>query len=108
MKEENFMAILRQDIENIERLAQQVKHERDVTVNDLLAKLRGINADLDAAWDGPSQQAFYATYGDWIQQLEKFSNTLNSVHDYLVSVANNFRELDEAARQAAAGAAASQ
>jgi WXG100 family type VII secretion target len=102
------MAILRQDIENIERLAQQVKHERDVTVNDLLAKLRGINADLDAAWDGPSQQAFYATYGDWIQQLEKFSNTLNSVHEYLVSVANNFRELDEAARQAAAGAAAAQ
>jgi len=102
------MAVLRQDIENIERLAQQVKHERDVTVNDLLSKLRGINAELDAAWDGPSQQAFYATYGDWIQQLEKFSNTLNSVHEYLVSVANNFRELDEAARQAAAGAAVAQ
>lgn len=102
------MAILRQDIENIERLAQQVKHERDVTVNDLLSKLRGINAELDTAWDGPSQQAFYATYGDWIQQLEKFSNTLNSVHEYLVSVATNFRELDEAARQAAAGAAVAQ
>ncbi|HLC02754.1 MAG TPA: WXG100 family type VII secretion target [Anaerolineales bacterium] len=102
------MAILRQDIESIERLAQQVKHERDVTVNDLLSKLRGINAELDAAWDGPSQQAFYATYGDWIQQLEKFSNTLNSVHEYLVSVATNFRELDEAARQAAAGAAVAQ
>ena len=102
------MAVLRQDIENIERLAQQVKHERDDTVNYLLNKLRGINADLDAAWDGPSQQAFYATYGDWIQQLEKFSNTLNSVHEYLVSVANNFRELDEAARQAAAGAAVAQ
>ena len=102
------MPVLRQDIENIERLAQRVKHERDVTVNDLLSKLRGINAELDAAWDGPSQQAFYATYGDWIQQLEKFSNTLNSVHEYLVSVANNFRELDEAARQAAAGAAVAQ
>ncbi|OGR29795.1 MAG: hypothetical protein A2139_11885 [Desulfobacca sp. RBG_16_60_12] len=102
------MPVLRQDIENIERLAQRVKHERDVTVSDLLGNLRGINADLDASWDGPSQQAFHATYGDWIQQLEKFSNTLNSVHEYLVSVATNFRELDEAARQAAAGAAVAQ
>lgn len=98
------MAILRQDIERIESLAAQVKAERDGTVDGLLSKLRGINSELDSSWDGPSQEAFYANYGDWIAQLEKFSNTLNNVHQYLVSVATNFRDLDEAARQAASGA----
>ena len=102
------MPILRQDIETIETLAAQVKAERDTTVNDLLAKLRGINSQLDAAWAGPSQVQFELTYGDWINQLHKFSDTLNSVHQYLASVAQNFRELDEAARQAAAGAASLQ
>ncbi len=98
------MPMLRQDVERIEALAAQVKSERDVTVDGLLNKLKGINADLDSAWDGPSQMAFQENYGDWIRQLEQFSNTLNNVHQYLVSVATNFRELDAAAAQAASGA----
>lgn len=98
------MAILRQDIERIETLAAQVKAEREGTVDTLLSKLNGINAELGDSWDGPSQEAFFANYGDWIRQLEKFSNTLHNVHQYLASVATNFRDLDEAARQAASGA----
>ena len=98
------MPMLRQDVERIEGLAAQVKAERDGTVDTLLGKLNGINAELDTAWDGPSQIAFQGSYGDWIRQLEQLSNTLNNVHQYLVSVATNFRELDAAAAQAASGA----
>lgn len=98
------MAMLRQDIERIESLAAQVKAEREGTVGDLLSKLKNINAELDTSWEGPSQEAFYASYGGWIDQLEKFSNTLHNIHQYLVSVATNFRDLDEAARAAASGA----
>ena len=98
------MPMLRQDVERIETLAAQVKAERESTVEGLLNKLRGINMELDSAWDGPSQVAFEANYGNWIRQLENYSNTLNNVHQYLVSVATNFRELDAAAAQAASGA----
>jgi WXG100 family type VII secretion target len=100
--------MLRQNIEDIEMLAARIKQEREGTVSELLSRLRAINNELDMAWDGPSQQAFYASYGDWIQQLEKFSDTLNNVNQYLVSVATNFRDLDAAAEQAARGAAAPQ
>lgn len=100
------MPILRIDVETVEAIAARVRAEREGTVAELLTRLRGLNAELDAAWDGPAQSQFQATYGDWIQQLEAFSNTLYNINQYLVSVAQNFRELDEAARQAAAGAAA--
>jgi WXG100 family type VII secretion target len=99
------VAILKQDIELIRSLAAQIKAERDNTVANLLQQLRGINNQLDGAWDGASQQAFYSAYGDWIDQLEKFSDTMNSVHQYLLSVAQNFEDLDIAAAAAASGAA---
>jgi WXG100 family type VII secretion target len=99
------MPNLRIEVETVESLAAKIQAEREGTVNDLLARLRGINSELDAAWDGPAQVQFQATYGDWVTNLEKYSNTLNSINQYLLSVARNFRELDEAARQAAASAA---
>lgn len=102
------MPYLMQNIERIEELAAQVKTEREVTVDGLLTKLSNINNELEGAWDGPSQATFYATYGDWIEQLRKYSDTLNNVHQYLVSVATNFRDLDAAAEQAARGAASPQ
>jgi WXG100 family type VII secretion target len=99
------VAILRQDIDQIRSLAAQIKAEREGTVANLLQQLRGVNNQLDGAWDGASQAAFYEAYGDWIDQLEKFSDTMNSVHQYLVSVAQNFEDLDIAAAAAASGAA---
>lgn len=102
------MPYLRQETERIEDLANRVKAEREGTVNELLGTLRGINAELNSSWDGPSQATFEMSYGDWIVQLEKFSDTLNNVHAYLKSVAENFRELDAAAEQAARGAATPQ
>jgi len=99
------MPNLRIEVETVESLAAKIKAERDGTVADLLTRLRSINSELDAAWDGPAQTQFEQTYGDWIVRLENYSNTLNSINQYLMSVAKNFRELDEAARAAAAGAA---
>ena len=99
------MPILRIDVETVEAIAARVRAEREGTVADLLQRLHGMNTELDAAWEGPAQDTFQQTYGDWIQQLDAFSNTLYNINKYLMSVAQNFRELDEAARQAAAGAA---
>jgi len=99
------VTLLRQDTQQIRDLASAIKTEREGTVADLIQRLRAINNQLDGAWDGESQAAFFNAYGDWITQLEKFSDTMNSVHQYLVSVAQNFEELDHAAAAAASGAA---
>jgi WXG100 family type VII secretion target len=99
------VTLLRQDTQQIRDLAGAIKTERDGTVADLIQRLRAINNQLDGAWDGESQAAFFSAYGDWINQLEKFSDTMNSVHQYLTSVAQNFEELDRAAAAAASGAA---
>lgn len=96
---------LRQDIQQIRELASRIRGERDQTVGDLINRLHGINNQLNAAWDGASQTAFFNAYGDWIKQLEEFSNTMYSVEQYLVSVAQNFEDLDQAAAAAASGAA---
>ena len=101
-------AMLRQDIQTIRTLADRVAHERNDTVENLLDRLNRINNELDAAWDGRSQIAFQESYGDWINQLRKYSDTLNNVAEYLKSVAQNFEDLDAAAASAASGAAAPQ
>jgi len=95
------MPTLRIDVEKVEDLARQIKGERDGSVEALLGKLRGINAELDAAWDGPAQTQFQSSYGDWIIKLQEYSDKLNIINGYLVSVADNFRKLDEAARSGA-------
>jgi WXG100 family type VII secretion target len=100
------MPTLRIDVEKVEDLARQIKSEREGSVETLLGKLRSINNDLDAAWDGPAQSTFQGTYGNWIDQLQQYSQTLNSINGYLLSVADNFRRIDEEARSSAAQAAA--
>jgi WXG100 family type VII secretion target len=97
--------VLRQDIRQIRELAGRIRGERTGTVETLLGTLRGINRALADCWDGASQNAFTQAYGDWIDQLQKFSDTMISVEQYLISVAQNFEELDQAAAAAASGAA---
>jgi WXG100 family type VII secretion target len=89
--------------DSVDQLAARINGQH-VVIDEALANLRGINAELDAVWDGQAQITFHGTYGDWITQLERYSETLTNVQNYLRSVAQNFRELDQAAAQAASGA----
>jgi WXG100 family type VII secretion target len=97
------MPMIRIDIERVEDLARQIKYEREGTVETLLAKLRGVNDELNAAWDGPAQDQFSTVYGDWIYKLQNYSETLNSIYAYLMNVTDAFRAADQAARSAAEG-----
>lgn len=75
-----------------------------MNIKDTLNRLRTLDTQLQDSWSGSAKIEFGTTYGNWIQQLENYSDTLSSVQGYLKSVAENYRDLDEAARQAAAGA----
>ncbi|MBI5712646.1 MAG: WXG100 family type VII secretion target [Chloroflexi bacterium] len=90
------------DVDKVESLAAQIKRERETTVAELITRLRRVNGDLKTSWDGSAQAQFEATFGDWVNDLEKYSNNLNAVHQYLVRFSREFRELNEAARKAAA------
>ncbi len=92
--------VLRIEPETVESLSGQINGIHDNEVRDVLARLRQLNEQLDQAWDGPSQTLFTEKYGDWIFQLENFSNTLKGIHHYLNSVVENYRKMDEAARSA--------
>ncbi len=98
------MPTLRIEVESIESIAAKIKAERD-NLDGIIARLKSINSELDSSWDGVAKEQFIQIYGDWLTELERDSDKLNSVSMFLVSVSRNFRELDEAARAAAAAAA---
>jgi WXG100 family type VII secretion target len=98
------MRIYRIDTEYINELIGRIDTQHN-TINDVLNSLRAINTELETAWEADAQVTFEATYGSWIQQLDNYSQTLANVKAYLQSVINNYIALDEAAQQAAAGAA---
>ena len=93
-------SVLRIEPDTVESLSSQIKSIHDNEVRDILSRLRQLNEQLDQAWDGPSQVLFTEKYGGWISQLENFSNTLTGIHNYLNSVVENYRAMDEAAKAA--------
>ena len=95
----------RVDHEQVEGLAKRIQQEHNDILQDI-SDLRNINNDLNAAWDGESQMQFEASFGDWLMKLEQFSETLESVYQYLITFVEARRELEEQARSAADGASA--
>lgn len=96
-------SILRILPEEVEQIAMSIQQERDETVNALISRLRYLETNLDASWDGSAQLAFESRFSDWVIQLERYTETLSSVNKYLLSVVENYRQLDQAAAQAAQG-----
>ena len=92
----------RVDTEAVEQTAGQVQQKHDQILSTI-TELRSLNSALDGYWDGEAQQAFEASFGDWLVQLEQFSETLESVQQYLVQYVAARRELEEQAAGAASG-----
>jgi WXG100 family type VII secretion target len=99
---------VKMDYVAVKHCADRIKTERDVTVNELIARLRGINNELAASWDNTAQDAFENTFGNWLSQLENYTNTLTSVHAYLTTMVDAYIELENQARTAAENAASRQ
>jgi WXG100 family type VII secretion target len=95
----------RVDTESIEQVAGQVQQKHQEILGTI-TELRSLNSSLDGYWDGEAQQAFEASFGDWLVQLEQFSETLESVQQYLVRYVAARRELEEQAASAASGGVA--
>mgnify|MGYP006286226337 CR=1 FL=1 len=94
----------RVDADAIEGLANRVQQKHNEILG-IIGELRTINSALDAAWDGEASMAFEAEFGDWLVQLEQFSETLESVYQYLMQYVESRRELDSQAASAAQGTA---
>jgi WXG100 family type VII secretion target len=92
------------NLEGIESVASKIQQKHSDILNSI-TELRAVNNELDGYWDGEAQLEFEARFGDWLVQLEQFSETLESVHKYLVTLVQARREFEEQARNAAAGTA---
>lgn len=94
----------RMNLEGIEGVAGRIQQKHS-DVLGIIGELRALNNELDGYWDGEAQMEFEARFGDWLVQLEQFSETLESVHQYLVTLVQARQDFEEQARNAAAGAA---
>lgn len=90
------------NLEGIEGVAGRIQQKHS-DIESIISELRALNSELDGYWDGEAQMEFEARFGDWIVQLEQFLNTLDSVHQYLVTLVQARRDFEEQARAAAAG-----
>ncbi len=94
----------RMNLEGIEAIASHIQKKHDEVLG-IISELRSINSELDGYWDGEAQMEFEARFGDWILQIEQFSETSDSVRQYLVTLVEARRDFEEQTRNAAAGAA---
>lgn len=92
----------RVNTEGIEGVAGKIQQKHQ-DILAIISELHALNDELDGYWDGEAQMQFEASFGDWIVRLEQFSETLDSVQQYLVSFVQARLELEEQARNAAAG-----
>lgn len=92
----------RVDTDAVEQIAGQVQQKHQEVLG-IITELRSLNGNLESSWDGQAQQAFEAAFGDWLNQLEQFSETLEAVHQYLIQYAAGREEFDEQAAAAASG-----
>jgi WXG100 family type VII secretion target len=93
----------RMNLEGIEGVAGRIQQKHS-DIQSIITELRSLNGELDGYWDGEAQLEFEARFGDWVAQLEQFSGTLESVHQYLVTLVQARRDFEEQARAAAGGA----
>ncbi len=94
----------RMNLEGIEGVAGRIQQKHS-DVLGIISELRALNNELDGYWDGEAQLEFEARFGDWMIQIEQFSETLESVNQFLVTLVLARRDFEEQARNAAAGAA---
>lgn len=97
------MTILRLDTDSFTDVISSIQTQH-AEIDAVLDNLRATNARLEGSWEGTARVEFEATYSNWIQQLDNYSETLTNVRNYLQSVMDNYVALDDAARQAASGA----
>ena len=92
----------RVDTDAVEQVAGQVQQKHQ-DILGTIAELRSLNSTLDDSWDGEAQRAFETTFGDWLQELEQFSNTLEAVQQFLTRYVADRLELDSTYSGAASG-----
>ena len=84
----------RVDADGIEEIASQIRIKHNEILSTITA-LRSLNSSLDSFWDGKSQKQFEASFGNWLVQLDQFSEKLESVNQYLVTFVAARRLLED-------------
>jgi WXG100 family type VII secretion target len=62
--------------DEVKQIAQEVATHH-INIQDTLVALRNLNDRLSTAWSGEAKAEFEITYGNWITQLQNYSETLD-------------------------------
>jgi WXG100 family type VII secretion target len=60
----------------------------------VLERLEKATADLEAKWDGASQQTFFKNYRDWRTHMRLYAGLLADIAKEILSLAERFERAD--------------
>jgi len=81
-------------------VAKQLLTTRTGQIETAIKSLDAAHNRLNAAWDGPANEAFNTMFTNWIQSLRLVADDLNKVSQYVSVSADKYEAMD--ARQQAA------
>jgi len=76
-------------------VAEKLLSTRSVQVEGAIKKLDEAHARLDAAWDGPANEAFNTMFTNWRQSLRLIADDLNKVSQYVSVSADKYEQMDQ-------------
>ncbi len=82
-------------------VAEKLKSTRTGQIEAAIKKLDDANVRLDAAWDGPANEAFNTMFASWRQSLRLVADDLLKVANYVDVSAKRYEEMDQRQRDLA-------
>ena len=81
-------------------VADKLKSTRTGQIEAAIKKLDDANIRLDAAWDGPANEAFNTMFASWRQSLRLVADDLLKVANYVSVSADRYEQMDQQQRAA--------
>ncbi len=81
-------------------VSEKLKATRIGQIEAAIKKLDDTNTRLDAAWDGPANEAFNTMFANWRQSLRLVADDLLKVANYVSVSADRYEQMDQQQRAA--------
>lgn len=72
-------------------------------INSEMEKLKGLSAQLDGMWDGPSSESFKRAFHSDMNELEKVINELKKIYDFETRARKEYEKCEKKVGQVIAG-----
>lgn len=63
--------------------------------SELLNKVKSVNNELQTYWQGTDASKYSTAVAEQAEQMQRLSNTINEIGEFLVKVGNAYKEVSE-------------